>query len=275
MYGTRGSIPVTGADYKEFGGDTTCLQIENTDTGNIAIIDAGTGIRRLGKDFYAQGRSQEEIFIGFTHFHWDHIQGFPFFGPAYDPKQTIKILAMGKGREVTDLKGIFSTQMQSTYFPVPLDGMGADFVFILDNRETALYEDQSKTSSTMISARPHRHPGDAYSIRLENKGKVVVFVTDIEHGDQVDERVVELCKGADLLIHEAQYTTEELEKYKGWGHSSFDQAIEVAERAGVKRLVMTHHDPDHDDEFLRKQEKICQARYKDCELARDKMVIEV
>ncbi len=102
-----------------------------------------------------------------------------------------------------------------------------------------------------------------------------MFCTDIEHGDEIDERIVDLAKGADLLIHEGQYTPEELPRFKGWGHSSWEQAVEVAERAVVKRLVITHHDPDHNDDFLREDEKKCQPRYSNTILARQKMVINL
>ena len=103
---------------------------------------------------------------------------------------------------------------------------------------------------TVVTAQRHNHPGGAYSFRIERNGKVLVVCTDVEHGEQIDPRLVELARGADLLVHDAQYTAEELQKRRGWGHSSFDQAMQVAEMAGVKRLALTHHDPEHDDEFL-------------------------
>ena len=130
FYGTRGSIPVCDAGFQEFGGDTTCLQITFTDTNRIAIIDAGTGVRNLGKDLRAIGHKQDQLFIAFTHFHWDHIQGFPFFAPAYDPSQKITLLTLGRDQTVTNLREIFEVQMQSQYFPVQLDHMGASFEFL-------------------------------------------------------------------------------------------------------------------------------------------------
>ena len=119
------------------------------------------------------------------------------------------------------------------------------------------------------------HPGGSYGYRVENNDFTLVVCTDIEHEEEVNPDIVEFCKGADLLVHDAQYTSEELAARKGWGHSSYEQAMEVAERAEVKQLVMTHHDPDHDDEFLRKMEKICQDRIKTCALAREGMQIEL
>ena len=254
FYGTRGSIPICDAGFQQFGGNTTCLQITFTDTNRIAIIDAGTGIRNLGRDLRAIGHKQEQIVIAFTHFHWDHIQGFPFFAPAYDPGQKITLLTLGRDQTVSDLREIFEVQMQSEYFPVQLDHMGANFEF-LQIADASKHFTGINNVQTMVTAQRHNHPGGAYSFRIERNGKVLVVCTDVEHGEQMDPRLVELARGADLLVHDAQYTAEELQKRRGWGHSSFDQAMQVAEMAGVKRLALTHHDPDHDDEFLQRIEK--------------------
>jgi phosphoribosyl 1,2-cyclic phosphodiesterase len=276
FFGVRGSIPVCSPEFQDFGGNTTCVQIKIKETNNIAIFDAGTGIRDLGKEFIASGHKQEELFIAFSHFHWDHIQGFPFFDPAFNKKQKINILAMGSGREIKCLEEIFKVQMQEEYFPVPLANMGAEFNFMLLDQSMEIFGgDTSGSKPILVITNRHNHPGGAYGYRLERDGKVFVFCTDVEHGDEIDQNVVRLAEGADLLIHEAQYTSEELKDKKGWGHSSYEQAIQVAEMAGVKQLAITHHDPDHDDEFLTKMEKQCQQRFKDCFLAREKMEIEL
>ena len=274
FYGTRGSIPVCDAAFQGFGGNTTCLQVTFTDTNRIAIIDAGTGLRNLGKDLKASGHQQDEIFIAFTHFHWDHIQGFPFFGPAYDPAQKITMLAVGENQTVKNLREIFEVPMQSVYFPVPLERMGAQFNFMQIDRANQYFRAHGG-QPTIVTTERHGHPGGAYSIRVERNGKSIVVCTDIEHGNQLDEKIVALAAGADLLVHDAQYTTEELEKRRGWGHSSYEQAIEVAKRAGVKMLAMTHHDPDHDDDFLTEMEKLCQKRFPKCVLAREGLEITV
>ena len=274
FYGTRGSIPICDTGFQKFGGNTTCLQITFTDTNSIAIIDAGTGLRNLGKDLRAIGHKQEQIVIVFTHFHWDHIQGFPFFAPAYDPSQKITLLTLGRDQTVTDLREIFQVQMQAEYFPLQLDQMGAKFEFlqIADaSRHFTIYSNVP----TIVTAQKHNHPGGAYSFRIERNGKVLVVCTDVEHGEQIDPRLVELSRGADLLVHDAQYTAEELEKRRGFGHSSFDQAMQVAEMAGVKRLALTHHDPEHDDDFLDRIEKLCQERFSNTVLARERMEISI
>jgi phosphoribosyl 1,2-cyclic phosphodiesterase len=276
FFGTRGSIPVCNPEFQDFGGNTTCVQLKIKETNNIAVFDAGTGIRDLGKEFIASGHKQEELFIAFSHFHWDHIQGFPFFDPAFNKKQKINILAMGSGREIKCLEEVFRVQMQKEYFPVQLANMGANFNFMLLDQSMEIFGgDKTDSKPIIVIANKHNHPGGAYGYRLEREGKIFVFCTDVEHGNKIDPKVVRLAEGADLLIHEAQYTSEELKEKKGWGHSSYEQAIQVAEMAGVKQLAITHHDPDHDDKFLTKIEKQCQQRFKDCFLAREKMEIEL
>ncbi|WP_020528133.1 MBL fold metallo-hydrolase [Flexithrix dorotheae] len=271
FYGTRGSIPICDPDFFEFGGNTTCISIFNEDNNHLTILDAGTGIRKLGKEILSDGFSnlKKEVSLIFTHFHWDHIQGFPFFDPAYEKDWELRIMALGKGQEISDLKELFSTQMQSEYFPIALDDMGAKMDFILSETEREVFP------TAKISIQKHKHPGGAFSYRGDWKGKSLVICTDIEHGDELDPNIVAFAKDADLLIHEAQYTSEELLRHKDWGHSSFEQAIEVAEKANCKKLVMTHHDPDHNDAFLREIEKKCQQRFKNCFLAREGMEFEV
>jgi phosphoribosyl 1,2-cyclic phosphodiesterase len=274
FYGTRGSIPVCDPGFQQFGGNTTCLQITFTDTNRIVIIDAGTGLRNLGRDLRAIGHKQEQIVIALSHFHWDHIQGFPFFAPAYDSKQKITLLTLGRDQTTTDLRQIFEVQMQAEYFPVQLDQMGAVFEF-LQIADASRHFTAINGVETVVTAQRHNHPGGAYSFRIERNGKVLVVCTDVEHGEQIDPRLVELARGADLLVHDAQYTAEELQKRRGWGHSSFDQAMQLAEMAGVKRLALTHHDPEHDDEFLLRIEKLCQERCPNAVLARERMEIAI
>ena len=147
--------------------------------------------------------------------------------------------------------------------------MGAKFNFLkLDENETEI-------NGMIVKVIKQKHPGDSYGYRLEDNNKAVVICTDLEHGDVVLPEIIDFCKGADLLIHEAQYTDAELANHKGWGHSSYEQAIEVAQRAGVGQLLITHHDPGHNDEFLRKMEKQCQERFPNCQLAREGMEIGV
>jgi ribonuclease BN (tRNA processing enzyme) len=164
--------------------------------------------------------------------------------------------------------------MHAEYFPVQLDYMGASFEF-LQIADASKHFTGINNVETVVTTQRHSHPGGAYSFRIERNGKVLVICTDVEHGEQIDPRLVELARGADLLVHDAQYTAEELQKRRGWGHSSFDQAMRLAEMADVKRLALTHHDPDHDDEFLERIEKLCQERFPKAMLAREGMEISI
>ena len=250
-------------------GNTTCISIFNHETQRIGILDAGTGIRELGKKIKKEFPNQKDVIITFTHFHWDHIQGLPFFEPAYNPDMEINILVLGVKRKFTNLQEIFATQMQEEYFPVALDNMGCRFNFLEYNDIRAHYR------NAIITSIKQDHPGGSYGYKLETQGKKIVVCTDVEHKQEINHSIVSFCEGADLLVHDAQYTSEELTNHYGWGHSSFDQAIEVAKRAKVGQLIMTHHDPDHDDEFLLAVEKECQNKFSNCSLAREGMRIDL
>ena len=272
FYGVRGSIPVCSSEVNEFGGNTTCFCLDllekEEDEKVTVIFDAGTGIRQLGKDILSGAIPKaERILINFSHFHWDHIQGFPFFAPAYLPDQRIAIFSPHfLNQDVEKLYQVLGRQMHSEYFPVQLDMMGADLSFFTQEQcQNAIGMD----NKVRFSYNKHNHPGGAYGYRLDAFDKSVVICTDVEHGEEIDPEVVAFCQDADLLVHEAQYTDEELVRRRGWGHSSFSQAIEVAERANVKQLYITHHDPDHEDDFLLEIEHQCQKRFPNCFLARE------
>ena len=279
FYGTRGSIPVPERQFMEFGGNTTCVRV-TLSHGYVIIFDAGTGIRQLGKDLVASGHEQFDFIpIVLSHTHWDHVQGFPFFGPAYDPRRKFLIAICGQaaicescGQEIVTekLENLFEAQMQGEFFPVPLNEMGAEFTFW----QPDITEHRGDFGNEWRLLR-HNHPGGAYSYRFSEGDKTFVYCTDIEHGEVIDERVVELSRDADLLIHDAQYTPDELKEKKGWGHSSWEQAIEVASRAGVKQLALAHHDPEHDDQFLTELEKVCQREFSECFMAREGQEIEL
>lgn len=268
FFGTRGSIPVCDKECQEFGGNTPSilLQTEN----RVGILDAGTGIRQLGKELLAcEEKHCDEIYLAFSHFHWDHIQGFPFFQPAYDPEKKLIIGLIGRGSKMHDLKTILETQMSQDYFPLPMTEMGSTIRFMQSDNNK--FNDKYFT----ITSTEHIHPGGAYSYRVEAEGKILVYCTDVEHPNGIDERVVNIAKDADILIHDGQYTPDELRGKKGWGHSSFTQAIEVAKRAKVRKLILTHHDPDHTDVMLHEIENESQKLFDDVVLARDGMEVEI
>ena len=270
FYGVRGSVPVCGPEFQRYGGNTTCLRIAREQAKRIWIIDAGTGIRKLGKDLMREGYKQEVINIGFTHFHWDHIQGFPFFAPCFNKDQIIGIMMMGSERKYINLKEIFSVQTQSDYFPVQLDAMGAQFQFFNFGNKEIFYG-----VTTTVVPQHHQYPGGSYGLRIEDDSQVLVICTDVEHINGIDESIVELARDADLLIHDGQYTDEELITHRGWGHSTWRQAVEVARRANVKKLIITHHDPDHNDDMLDSMERECQKEFPNSLFAKEGMEVEV
>lgn len=270
FYGTRGSVPVCEPGFFEFGGNTTCVCI-TFNSGRIAILDAGTGIRKLGIELIERGHEQfDNIIIALSHTHWDHIQGFPFFKPAYDLRRHFTMAISGVDGAGGELKRVFEAQMQSEFFPVPLENIGAAFRF-----QQLDLTDYTFPSGVKVAANLHTHPGGAYGYRISDGGKTLVYCTDIEHGDTIDPDVVTLSRNADLLIHDAQYTPEELPDKTGWGHSSWEQAVEVAEQAGVKKLALTHHDPEYDDAFILKMEKACQERFPNAFFAREGVLIDL
>ena len=272
FYGVRGSLPVCGREFEKYGGNTTCIKILREKVNRIAILDAGTGIRKLGKEIIEEGVNQQIINIVFSHFHWDHIQGFPFFLPAYNPNQRIGILALGRKGKAHDLKGIFSQQMQEEYFPIQMEMMGAQFDFFSSGDEEVI-------QGAFVKSIPqfHKRSGGSYGFRLDDEGVSLVVCTDLEYVDGIiDPAIVAFAKDADLLIHDGQFTTEEYyNKFKGWGHATWEQAVEVAERANVKKLIITHHDPDHDDDFLDDLEKKCRKVFPNSLFAKEGMEIVV
>ncbi len=242
FWGTRGTLPVPGPETVRYGGNTTCVTVL-TEAGELLILDAGTGIRNLGKMLAAQGGSQSATLF-LSHSHWDHIQGFPLFAPAYDPNFSLTVLGCAEHR--TSLRDILARQQDSPVFPVPLDALLAD-IHIGD-----YCMDWFTHGSVRIHTAALHHPGGSCAFRIEEKDRSLIFMTDNELPNSGPEwdRFVRYCEGADLLIHDAQYTDEELNKHKGWGHSSISQAIELAIQARVKRLALFHHDPDRTDEDL-------------------------
>jgi ribonuclease BN (tRNA processing enzyme) len=163
---------------------------------------------------------------------------------------------MGSERKYKNLKQIFSAQMQEEYFPVELDAMGAQFEFLNWGNKETFY-----STSVIAAPQHHKTPGGSYGLRIVNESHVLVVCTDIEHPDKIDENIVTLARDADILIHDGQYTDEEYKKYKGWGHSTWRQAVELAIRANVKKLIITHHDPDHNDDFLDSMEMECKKEF--------------
>ncbi len=247
FWGTRGSIPSPGPATVRYGGNTPCLEVRD-EGGNLAILDAGTGIRALGNALLATGAPvSADVYV--THAHWDHIQGLPFFAPLFGPGHSIRIWT-GPGLEER-VERALRAQMSPEVFPVPLEGTPAEVEFrALGGGETA--------GAIRVSTHPARHPGGALGYRLacgNGRGGVLVYLPDNEldpaapHPAPADwrPRLVSFLRDAEVLVHDAMYTAEEAAVHRGWGHSSAQAAVELALEAGVRRLVLFHHHPERSD----------------------------
>jgi phosphoribosyl 1,2-cyclic phosphodiesterase len=216
--------------------------------GNRVIFDAGSGLRPLGNSLLASPSSlSETIFL--THFHWDHIQGFPFFAPLY--RRTTQLQIVGPSQAGIDVRSLFAGQMGPAYFPVPFQAIAAQLDF------HHLNEGTWKGSNYRVRALRVRHPSFTVGYRVEVAGRVITYVPDNELVDgayQVPgdwgEQFLEFVRGSDVLIHDAMFTAEEYRNRVGWGHSTFDQVLELALRSDVRRLFFFHHSPERSDQEL-------------------------
>ncbi|MGH9722163.1 MAG: MBL fold metallo-hydrolase [Bryobacteraceae bacterium] len=258
------------------GGNTPCVEVRCGP--RVIVLDAGTGIRGLGQSLEAEGAVSVDLLI--SHPHMDHLQGFPFFNLAYDPRARINI-------HVPPLKDFdgpepFHRLMEAPHFPVMFDKLPAEIRFQEAHPDNRL-------GPVRLRTHPVNHPGGCFAFRLEYEGRSVVYQTDHEpylrlsgasyHQEELDASLLSFLRGADLLIREAQYTAEEYEHHRGWGHGTFEDAASDALKAGVRRLALFHHDPDHDDQFLEAALGRLQAAYLSSDfeifLAREGQCIEL
>lgn len=248
FWGTRGSIPTPGQRTVRYGGNTACVEVRD-DSGSLLILDAGTGLRELGQSL--NGKDPYSIDLLLSHLHWDHIQGIPFFRPAYDARSELRIYGPAQSRSLKDLLGL---GMDDPFFPVDLDGLPIKLTIA----EVRSGERRSVGRFT-IQAAGIFHPAPALAYRIESGGRSLVYATDTEDpfSGKVNP-VIPLSKGAHTLIHDAQYLDNDFKRT--WGHSTVDKAIDVAVEAGVKRLVLYHHDPDRSDDALDQIELEAQER---------------
>ncbi|MCL2410607.1 MAG: MBL fold metallo-hydrolase [Treponema sp.] len=272
FWGVRGSIPCPGPDTVVYGGNTSCIEIRADD--RLLIIDLGSGARPLGQwlmanDYKKNGKIAADIFI--SHTHWDHITGFPMFVPIYTSGTELRITGPELAADHS-LKEIFEAQFSRKYWPVRLDELSAKIEYN-QIKETQL----DLGGGLEVTSKYLNHPITCLGYRFSYKGKSVALAFDREPSSNEEEniKIVKFLKGADLLIHDAQYTSEEYKDHVGWGHSSLDHAAETAKKAEVKKLVLFHHEPDHTDSQLKELENKYKNSTIPTVMAREGMVLQV
>ena len=252
FWGARGSIPTPGAHTARYGGNTACVAVEGSG-GQLVILDAGTGIRGLGMTLVERQNWSVQAEILLSHTHWDHIQGLPYFKPFFAPGNAVRIWGSKQGAKSLD--EILHLQMDPAVFPIPLTAVSA----ALTVQEVRAGVDFT-VGAFRAQAMQLRHPGTTLAYRLVPVagGRSMAYVTDNELGPggtydmppNWRRELVRFLGGVDLLIHDAMYTPTELDSHRGWGHSSYEEAVELAADASAKRLVLFHHEPEHDDGAL-------------------------
>ena len=263
LWGVRGSIPVPGPSTVRYGGNTACVEVRAD--GELIVLDAGSGIRELGLALENEFASQPiKLSLLITHVHWDHIQGFPFFVPSYNDKNQIRIL--GYNGADTGLREILKGQMATPFFPVALYDLPGKIHF--ENLKTMDF----KIGKVRVRAKFMNHPGVCVGYRIITSNGSIAYLPDHEpyeafklHSakshllspEQTKKRaqedraeLVKFLQGSDVLILDTQYTDEEYQAHVGWGHGSLTTAVSLALDAGVRKLILFHHDPTHDDEMI-------------------------
>lgn len=275
FWGVRGSIPTPGPRTLRYGGNTACLEIQFPNKPRF-ILDAGSGIRELGKELL---KIQDPItaYVFISHFHWDHIQGLPFFKPVYKPGN--KFIIYGCDEPDFRLHDIISFQMKPTYFPLAVEDMKAQIEF------RPILEQTFTVEGVKVKTKLLNHPGYALGYRFEYGGKSIIYISDNEpfyqlfhnqplrysQADNIDlifekffedkdKEMLEFIRNADVLIHDTQFLPEEYSQRVTWGHSPYNYTVDLAIGANAKRLVLFHHDPDHDDDTIEEILKLSRKR---------------
>jgi len=267
FWGVRGSIACPSKDYVVFGGNTSCLEVNAED--QQIILDAGTGIRNLGDSNVRKGVNKSTIL--FSHTHWDHITGFPFFAPVYNPDNELKLMA-GHLNEEGGLYKVLSEHMSNPVFPVPVEALLSNLSFT----DFQVGQPFTLGNDILIETARLNHPGGATGYRIEFKGKAICYVTDTEHTPgKPDENVLELIEGADLVVYDSTYTEEEFIDKIGWGHSTWEEGARLVQKAGAKSLAIFHHAPEHFDTFMQSIEIEAKNRYPNIFVARENTTIKI
>ncbi len=288
--GVRGGHPVPGPETVRYGGNTTCIEVRAGK--HIIIIDAGSGIIPLGDLLLNETEEDEKltILLLLTHTHNDHIEGFPFFRPAYQPTTTLNIF--GPKLFPNDLEDILKRSMMSPRFPISLDELPCEWrIGFIRNQEMLILtepDDMPQAYHTVrdalelppdtvkiTSLRSSSHPNGVMFFRIEYRGKSMVCATDTESYIGGDQRLVNFARSTDLLIHDAEYTDEEYLAFQSWGHSTWRMACDIAAQAGITRMALTHHHDRHDDDFVDRMEDAAKAMMPGAFFAREGMTVEL
>jgi len=243
FWGVRGTVPCPGPGTVRYGGNTSCIEVMCA--GERLIFDAGTGIRALGSSLAGQTGLNAHIFL--THTHIDHINGFPFFRPAYNPNNCFEIWTGHLSSRQLGLQKVLGTLMSGPIFPVPIDIMHACIAF----HDFEAGESFEPLSGIKLRTASLNHPQGATGYRIDFAGKSICYVTDTEHREgELDKNILTLIDGADLVIYDSTYTDEEYQHFRTWGHSTWREGLKLCDAAGAKTFVAFHHDPEHDDIFM-------------------------
>ena len=254
FWGTRGSIPVPGKNTIKYGGNTPCVEFRSNNN-KIIIFDAGSGIRELGIDLTKKSNPDKEIDIFISHYHWDHIQGIPFFLPLYEKDR--KVIFHGLTANGNNIADVLSNQMNDNYFPIKIDEVNAaiDYKKIKFNRTYKIDNVTVKTFKT-------NHSTPTLAFKLSEGNKCFVYMTDnelkydnqesIESVKELNKDLIKFCRGCDYLIHDTMYDEKQLLGKRGWGHSSNILLAYFSIISEVKNLVLFHYNPDHKDEKINK-----------------------
>ncbi|MGB7948709.1 MAG: MBL fold metallo-hydrolase [Candidatus Binatia bacterium] len=267
FWGVRGSIAVSSPDHIRYGGNTSCIEVRVGD--RRFLLDAGTGIRCVSKEFLQRDVRTTHLLL--THTHWDHINGLPFFRVAYDPKRRVHIMA-GHLKEQGGVQTVLSAQMVHPFFPVPLEAMKA----IVEFEDFDAGSSFRLCQEVKVVTAPLNHPSGATGYRIEYGGKAACYVTDTEHvPGHPDQNVLGLIAGADLVIYDSTYTEQEFPEHVSWGHSTWNEGMRLCRAAEAKKLVIFHHDPDHDDVFMDGIQAEAAAAWSGTVVAREGMEIRL
>lgn len=265
FWGVRGSIASPGPETAAVGGNTSCVEIVCDKTR--IVLDGGTGLRELGNHLLRE-QSSLSLTLLLSHYHWDHIQGLPFFVPAYMKQTDLTIVGGANG--VMSVHEALSHQMSAPLFPVRLDEIGAR----LTTREVKMGE-VFDVGEAKVTVAKGNHPGGVMAYRIEHEGKSIVYATDTEHYACVDPALKKLSEGADVLVYDSQYTPDEYKTKVGWGHSTYVEGAELARAAGVGRYVLFHHDPMRSDAAVADLEARARGLFPSTVAAREGMEIDL